>query len=241
MDHFIVASALASFATLIGIIPALFLRNITHRWKDVLLAYSAGIMVAASTYGLIPSALKLSNLYVLTFGILFGTFILTMAQKLMPETEEHGPSTKSRSASPFILALVLHNIPEGVSTGVSLASQDADLGAIVTFAIGIQNIPEGFLCALFLITLGEKIRKAVIYTVIIAFMEWISSLLGYAFGLQLKLLIPYGLAFAAGAMLYIVYKELIPESHGDGHEIPATFAFIIGTITMIVLTHLLGA
>ncbi|MBB3110259.1 ZIP family zinc transporter [Paenibacillus phyllosphaerae] len=244
MEHFYYLSALSAFGTIAGSIPALFIRNLSHLGKDMLLAYSAGVMVAASTYGLIPSALKLSNFYVLTAGILLGTVLLTMLERYVPHTDPpHEDTASAIQASSRILLLMsmtLHNLPEGLSTGISLANENGQLGAIVSFAIGVQNVPEGFLIALVMASARSRLLKPLLYVCGVTAAEWLAALVGYSFGHTLEFLIPYGLAFAGGAMLYIVYKELIPESHGDGHEIPSTFAFIIGTLTMIGLTHWLG-
>ncbi|MBJ6363619.1 ZIP family metal transporter [Paenibacillus sp. GCM10012307] len=248
MNDFVQLSVAASVCTVLGALPALLFKHVSHRGKDILLAYAAGIMVAASTYGLIPSALRLSNIYVLTAGILLGTLLLTVLELYIPHADpDHSLNKSQRLAPPsngsryslLLMAMVLHNLPEGLSTGVSLASKDTDLGWLVTLAIGLQNVPEGFLVALFLITQGTSRSLALLYSVLIASTEWLASVAGYLFASRLDFLIPYGLAFAGGAMLYVVYKELIPESHGDGNEIPATIAFIVGTITMIGLTTLL--
>ncbi|TNJ59625.1 ZIP family metal transporter [Paenibacillus hemerocallicola] len=241
MNTFLLLAACSSLCTLIGALPSLFLRDISHRGKDVLLAYTAGIMVAASTYGLLPSALKLSNMYVLTVGILLGAMLLTVMELYIPHADPSHSNTRSDERhSLLLIAMLLHNLPEGFSTGISLASGDTDMGTLVATAIGLQNIPEGFLVSLFLVTRRTGMGKTFLYSSAIAATEWATACLGYYFGTELRLLIPYGLAFAGGAMLYVVYKELIPESHGDGHEIPATFAFIIGTLTMIGLVEWLG-
>ncbi|CAM4393395.1 ZIP family metal transporter [Paenibacillus tarimensis] len=244
MNQFLSLSAAAAACTIAGAMPALLIRSLTHRVKDILLAFSAGIMVAASTYGLLPSALKLSNFYTLTIGILLGTLLLTAMERLIPHTDPtHTTELHAREQGNhqlLVLAMLLHNLPEGLSTGISLASSNQELGRIVTFAMGLQNIPEGFLIALFLVTQSSKLSRTLASILMVALAEWSASLLGYLFGLELQFLVPYGLAFAGGAMLYVVYKELIPESHGDGHEIPSTFAFIIGTLLMIGLTEWLG-
>lgn len=241
MNTFLLFAACCSLCTMIGAVPSLFLRDISHRGKDVLLAYTAGIMVAASTYGLLPSALRLSNMYVLTVGILLGALLLTLMELYIPHADpSHSDTRTDERHSLLLIAMLLHNLPEGFSTGVSLASGDTDTGTLVTAAIGLQNIPEGFLVSLFLVTRHTGAGKTILYSFAIAATEWAASCLGYYFGTELRLLVPYGLAFAGGAMLYVVYKELIPESHGDGHETPATFAFIFGTLTMIGLVEWVG-
>ncbi|TVX95335.1 ZIP family metal transporter [Cohnella terricola] len=243
MSSIILMSTLATaLCTAIGALPALLFTRVTHRGKDVLLAFTAGIMVSASTYGLIPSALKLSNLFVLSTGILLGTFILTIMEKFVPH-EDPGHSGRSSSdvgsSALFLAAMALHNLPEGLSVGVSYGSSNQDLGAVVALSIGLQNIPEGFLIALFLIS--REIRKwlAILLAAFTGLIELLFCWVGYVFAGSFAGVVPYGLAFAAGAMLFVVYKELIPESHGDGNERFATFSFILGLLTMIGMTELL--
>lgn len=231
---------ISALCTALGAVPALFLGNLSHRFKDNLLAYSAGIMVAASTYALIPSTLKLSNMFVLTIGILVGTATLTALEMSLPHIELEHTSPAAHQARPMLLiaAMAIHNIPEGISVGVSFASQYEDLGSLVAFSIGLQNIPEGFLVCLFLVANGIPKLSAFMYTVFTGGIELAASYLGLQLTDQYLGVVPYGLAFAAGAMLFVVYKELIPESHGDGNERSATFSFVIGLLTMILITDI---
>lgn len=242
--HMVVAESLAatSLSTMIGALPAMMLTGVTHRGKDIIIAYTAGIMVSASTYGLIPSALKLSNLIVLAAGMLLGTILLTMLEMFVPhEDPGHSKAKAPQTASSFLFlsAMALHNLPEGLSVGVSYGSEDRDLGAIVALSIGFQNVPEGFLTALYLITRRMNKWSAMLLATLTGLVELLFCWIGYAFSGNFTGIVPYGLAFAAGAMLFVVYKELIPESHGDGNERTSTFSFIFGLLTMIGITHLL--
>ncbi len=240
MEQMALSGIIASLCTVLGAIPALLFKHVSHRRRDSLLAYTAGIMVAASTYSLIPSALKLSNLLVLAVGILAGTAVLTLMEKAIPHVESVHSSDKRAMEDKsmfFLFAMGLHNLPEGLSVGVSYASDHPDLGPLVSFAIGLQNVPEGFLIALFLISHQVGRWKAILLASGTALVELAACFAGFHFTSRISGIVPYGLAFAAGAMLYVVYKELIPESHGDGHERPATFAFIAGLLTMIGLSH----
>ena len=240
MEQMALSGVIASLCTILGAIPALMFKHVSHRRRDSLLAYTAGIMVAASTYGLIPSALKLSNLLVLAAGILAGTAMLTLMEKAIPHVESVHSSdrqTMKDKSMFFLLAMGLHNLPEGLSVGVSYASEHAELGPLVSFAIGLQNVPEGFLIALFLISHQVGRWRAIVFASGTALVELAACFAGFHFTSRISGIVPYGLSFAAGAMLYVVYKELIPESHGDGHERPATFAFIAGLLTMIGLSH----
>jgi zinc transporter, ZIP family len=231
---------MSALGTILGAVPALLLSNVSHRVKDNLLAYSAGIMVAASTYALIPSTLKLSNMFVLVIGILLGTTTLTFLEVSLPHIEMDHAMHANQKTSPLLLiaAMAIHNIPEGISVGVSYASHLDDLGSLVSFSIGLQNIPEGFLVCLFLITNQIPKVQALLYTAFTAAIEFVSSFIGLQLTGKYLDIIPYGLAFAAGSMLFVVYKELIPESHGDGNELSATFSFVIGLLTMIFITDL---
>ncbi|SDN26220.1 zinc transporter, ZIP family [Fictibacillus solisalsi] len=230
---------ISALGTVLGALPALLIRNVSHRVKDNLLAYSAGIMVAASAYALIPSTLKLSNMFVLTVGILVGTAVLTLLEIVLPHQDAgHGADSAQIRPLLIIAAMAIHNIPEGISVGVSYASQFAELGSLVSFSIGLQNIPEGFLVCLFLVTNRIPRLQAFLYTAFTGLIECVSSLIGLQLSDAFLGIVPYGLAFAAGAMLFVVYKELIPESHGDGNERSATFSFVIGLISMIYLTNL---
>ena len=230
---------LSSLCTGLGAIPVLLIKNVSHKGKDTLLAYTAGIMVAASAYGLIPSALKLSNITVLVIGILIGTFVLTLLESLIPHVDlEHSrkPVNNTRGVILFLVAMSLHNLPEGLSVGISNVRNGQELGALVAFAIGLQNVPDGFLVALFLVTQNVSRRKAILLATLTGIIEMCAGLIGISFGESFEYIIPYGLAFAAGSMLFVVYKELIPESHGDGNERAATIAFIFGFLTMLILT-----
>lgn len=243
MHEVYLGSILSAMSTGLGALPILFLSGVTHRWRDILLALTAGVMVAAATFSLIPQALAHSNLYVLCFGVLLGTFTLTLLENNIPHIDlQHTKANiaMDRQALLVLSAITLHNIPEGLSVGVSYASEHTELGGLIAFAIGIQNAPEGFLIALFLINQKVSRWKAFILASFTGSVEIFSGLIGYHMTTFVSGMVPYGLSFAAGAMLYIVYKELIPESHGDGNEKAATFSFIIGLLIMVSLIEVFG-
>ncbi|RBW67949.1 ZIP family metal transporter [Bacillus taeanensis] len=240
MQEAIIGSVLSAMATGLGAVPILFFKGVTHRWRDILLAYTAGIMMAASTFSLIPEALGSSNLYVLTVGLLLGTFVLNFLEKYIPHIDlEHTKYNLKieQKAILIITAITLHNLPEGLSVGVSYASGDDSLGGLIAFAIGLQNAPEGFLVALFLVNQNISKWKALLIATLTGTVEIFTALIGYLLSASVDGLVPYGLSFAAGAMLFIIYKELIPESHGDGNERYSTYAFILGLITMLFMIN----
>lgn len=244
MEEFIVASGLSAFATAIGAIPAIILRNTTHQAKDILLAFSAGMMMAASTFELIPESLNLGGYMSVIIGITMGMLVLTILEQTIPhEHIERSPSRgllenkkMDRTAILIITAITLHNIPEGLSVGVSYNSGVEGLGLLIALAIGVQNAPEGFIIAFFLVQQGIKKRNAFLIAASTGLMEWIAAFTGYWMTALVSNIVPIGLAFAAGSMIYIVYKELIPESHGDGYALSATYSFTGGLLLMIAIT-----
>ncbi|RFU63480.1 ZIP family metal transporter [Peribacillus glennii] len=242
MSEVLIGSILSAMSTGAGALVILFLKGaISHRFRDSLLAFTAGIMMAASLQGLIPGSLESGGYIQLVIGVLLGVLTLTVLEKNIPHMDlEH---TKSgiefdEKALLIIAAITLHNIPEGLSVGVSYASDNADTGNLIAFAIGLQNAPEGLLVALFLINQEISRIKAFTLATLTGTIEIVTSLLGYYLTSYIGFLVPYGLAFAAGAMLFIIYKELIPESHGDGNERSSTYSFIIGLLFMILLLEM---
>lgn len=202
----------------------------------MLLAFTAGVMVSASMFGLIPQALEVSNTAAVSVGVILGVAILSLMERFIPHIDVERPQRiVSDKAFLVVAALFLHNIPEGLSVGVSYAHVNSELGAAVAIGIGLQNMPEGLLVALFLSCQAISRRKAFLVATMTGVVEIFAALAGYGLTRYVQGLVPYGLAFAAGAMLFIVYKELIPESHGDGNERISTFSFIFGLLAMIIL------
>ncbi|GAA0324461.1 ZIP family metal transporter [Bacillus carboniphilus] len=243
MSEVLVGSVLSALSTGVGALLVLFLQNsLTHKFRDTLLAFTAGVMMAASMLGLIPESLAASGSIIpMAVGVLLGVMTLTVLEKNIPHIDlEHSKSgiQFDEKAMLIIAAITLHNIPEGLSVGVSYASDTEGTGNLIALAIGFQNAPEGLLVALFLITQKIKKWKAFVIATLTGAIEIVTSLLGYYLTSYVEFLVPYGLAFAAGAMLFIVYKELIPESHGDGHERTSTYSFIVGILFMIFLIDL---
>lgn len=241
MSGVLLGSILSALSTGLGALPILFLQgSITHRWRDILLAFTAGIMMTASMLGLIPEALNYGGIIEISIGLFLGVLILTTLERAIPHIDlAHSKSgiEFDEKAMLIIAAITLHNIPEGLSVGVSYATSISDTGNLIAFAIGLQNAPEGFLVALFLINQNIGKGKAFLIATATGAVEIIASLSGYYLTSYVDFLVPYGLSFAAGAMLFIIYKELIPESHGDGNEQNATYSFITGILFMVILIH----
>lgn len=243
MTAALLGSFISAMATVLGAVPLLFVKSLSERWKDILVAFTAGIMVSASMFGLLPQALKESGLIQLTIGLILGVVMLDWIEKSIPhidvEQKKYVSSFDSKSLL-VMFALFIHNIPEGLSTGFSYASANEGLGPMVAIAIGAQNMPEGLVLAVFLTRSNVSKLKLMLIVTLTGLMEVVSAIVGYFTASYINSLIGYGLAFASGAMLFIVYKELIPESHGHGYERSATYSFILGLLLMIYIGHFFG-
>lgn len=240
MQSALIGSFISAMATLVGAVPLLFIRRLSEGWKDLLIAFAAGIMVAASTFGLIPQAVKESGILWLALGLVAGVVVLDLIEKNIPHVDvESDPYSSTIEAKSLlvIIALFIHNIPEGLSTGFSYASANAGLGPLVAISIGVQNIPEGLILGVFLLNSSMSKWKAILIVALTGFMEMLSAVIGYFAAEAVQSLIGFGLSFAAGAMLFIVYKELIPESHGHGYERVSTYTFIAGLLAMVCISY----
>jgi ZIP family zinc transporter len=239
----ILGSFISAMATVLGAVPLLFVKSLSEKWKDILIAFTAGIMVSACTFGLMPQALNESGIWVLTIGFMMGIIVLDVIEKNIPHIDvenDSGISTFDSKSLLVIIALFIHNIPEGLSTGFSFASENESLGLMVAISIGAQNMPEGLILAVFLLNSNVTKLNAFLLVAVTGFMEVISAIVGYFAASYIESLIGYGLAFAAGAMMFIVYKELIPESHSHGYERPSTYSFIIGLLIMVYISYIFG-
>lgn len=243
MESALLGSFLSAMATVLGAVPILFVRELSERWKDILVAFTAGIMVSASTFGLMPQAIEESGIIGLTLGLITGVLLLDLIENNIPHIDvENKPGFANMDSKALLvmIALFIHNIPEGLSTGFSYASEEASLGPMVAIAIGAQNMPEGLILAVFMMNSRISKLKALAITALTGLMEMVSAVIGYFTASFLDNVVGYGLAFAAGAMLFIVYKELIPESHGHGYERPSTYSFIFGLLAMVYITQFFG-
>ncbi|HLE74551.1 MAG TPA: ZIP family metal transporter [Candidatus Bathyarchaeia archaeon] len=236
------ASLLAGLATGAGALPVLFMKRISDRLLDVMLGFSAGVMLAATSFSLIVPALDLSGPLVAVFGIILGALVLHLIDRFVPHFHPalgaEGPPSKLSRVWLFVIAITIHNFPEGLAVGVSFGSGNVAAGLAIATAIGLQNMPEGLAVALPLVREGYSRRKALLYGTLTGLVEPLGGLLGVALISVFQPILPWGLAFAAGAMLFVVSDEMIPESHRKGFEREATFGVIAGFVIMMLLDYL---
>lgn len=218
---------------------------------DGFLSISAGVMIAASFFSLIVPAINMSEalgltpIIVLLVGILGGTLLLYIGDKIL--SNKINISKDKKRTTMLFSSIMLHNIPEGMAIGVAFGSviygiDGATIGAAISLAIGIaiQNFPEGSAVSLPLLGNGVSKWKAFLLGSSSALVEPIAGVLGAALVLKVNILLPYLLAFAAGAMLYVVIEEIIPESQNTEKKDLMAFITIIGFSIMMILDVILG-
>ncbi len=250
----LLASLVAGLSTGLGALPALALGNLKPRTQDVMLGFSAGIMLAASSFSLLLPSVELAGErwgspalggLAGAVGALAGALALWLVHTRLPhehfikgaEGVSHG---QIRRIWLFVLAITLHNFPEGLAVGVSFGGQRWDEGLAVTTGISLQNIPEGLAVALALLPLHYKRWQAVALAAGTGLAEWIAGALGAVAVSIGQAVLPWALAGAGGAMLFVLAHEVIPETHRNGHETPATFGLMVGFMVMMILDVGLG-
>ncbi|MEA3346899.1 MAG: ZIP family metal transporter [Candidatus Auribacterota bacterium] len=238
------ASLLAGLATGIGALLVFFVRKVSDRFLDASLGFAAGVMLAATSFSLIVPAIEVGGIWKTVIGIILGAVFLIYAEKFTPHmhhvTGVKGPSAKLSKLWLFILAITIHNFPEGMAVGVGFGGGDIKAGTALAIGIGLQNIPEGLAVALPLLREKSTRAKAFLIALLTGLVEPIGGFLGISIVSVGEFLLPYGLAFAAGAMLFVISEEIIPETHSRGNDREATIGVIIGFIIMMVLDNIFG-
>jgi ZIP family zinc transporter len=238
---------MAASATALGALPVLLMRRISAGTQGLLLGFGAGVMLAASVFSLLLPAFDaaqardgapLSAALTVAAGVVVGAALLLALDRALPHTHAPDESRAGAVAWLFVFAIVVHNIPEGLAIGVAAA--DAGSGNAVATGIALQNVPEGLIVGLALATAGYSRRLAFAVAAASGLVEPLAAVLGSAMVAASAALLPWGLAGAAGAMLFVVSHEIIPESHRRGRETLATAGLIGGFVIMMMLDTLLG-
>lgn len=241
-------------ATAVGALLAIALRNISNRAQDSMLGFAAGMMLAASSFSLILPGLEAARellgsgpaaAFTVVVGLGLGVLLMLGLDYFTPHEHEtagvFGPDHQRISRVwLFVFAIILHNIPEGMAIGVSFANGDMHVGLPLTTAIAIQDIPEGLAVALALRTIGLSAGRSVLIAAASGLMEPIGALVGVGISSGLAIAYPVSLGLAAGAMIFVVSHEVIPETHRHGHQTPATVGLMGGFAVMMFLDTALG-
>jgi len=241
-------------ATALGALPGVALRGLSQRLEDSMLGLAAGMMLAASSFSLILPGLEAGEALTgnaglgaatVVAGMAIGVLLMLGLDQFTPHEHTHGGPCgagyeRCGRVWLFVFAIALHNLPEGMAIGVAFAQGDMGVGLPLTTAIALQDIPEGLAVAMALRSIGLSPLQAVLIAAASGIMEPIGALLGIGLTSGLALAYPVGLGLAAGAMIFVVSHEVIPETHRNGHQTAATLGLMAGFALMMVLDTTLG-
>jgi zinc transporter, ZIP family len=250
----VLASLVAGLFTAVGALPIFFLRRISRATEDAMMGFGAGVMLAATAFELVLPAMDGAAaqygsagmaILVLVVGVGLGGGFLLLLHRLVPH--EHffiGPQSgadrlRVRRVYLFIFAIALHNLPEGLAVGVGFGGDVRD-GMTLAVGIGLQNMPEGLVVAVALLSLGYSRAAAFGVALLTGLVQPVGGLIGAAAVSLMEALLPWGLAFAGGAMLFVISHEIIPESHRKGHEARATLGVLTGFVALLAIDVALG-
>ena len=234
--------------TAIGTLPVLFCRTVPRRLMDAMMGFAGGVMVAAACWSLLVPAMASAGVWPAAIGLLAGAAFLYAGDQLLPhlhaefpeEATTEGPKRAWRQSALLMTAMTLHNFPEGMAVGVGFGGNDLGAAMALAIGIGLQNIPEGLAIALPLRRGGMTPGRAFFWGQLSAAIEPVAGVIGAALVVISAASLPYAMAAAAGAMLYVVVEELIPETVRSGAIDIATLGFIGGFTVMMSLDNALG-
>ena len=248
-----VGSLLAGLGTTVGALPALAIRRLERRTENMILGFAAGVMLAASFFSLILPALEAAGaewstagaVTIVSLGILLGAAALWWIHTAVPHEHfilgREGPATERlRRIWLFVIAITLHNVPEGLAVGVAFGGDDVGKAVVLAIGIGLQNIPEGTATALALLALGYSRVTAFLAASATGLVEPLAGIVGITAVSSADFLLPWALAFAAGAMIFVISSEVIPETHRQGTENHSTVGLMVGFVVMMSLDAGLG-
>lgn len=239
-------------ATVLGAVIGFLFRGMSHKFSDIILSFAAGVMLAAAVIGLVLPALEYGGKYGLFMavpGIFCGAACLNLIDRFVPhlhrmagEDQELHPGQKSQihKVLLFVMAIAIHNFPEGIAAGVGFGSGNMAEALTIAGGIALQNIPEGMVIIAPMLAAGLSKKRTLIYAMATGMVEVIGTLIGY-FAIQISsAILPFALAFAGGTMLYVISDEMIPETHSHGNERGATYALLVGFCVMLITDVCLG-
>ena len=242
-------------ATIIGAVIGFLFKNISHKFSDIVLSFAAGVMLSDAVFGLIMPSVEYGEIYtgkysilITVAGIFAGAVCLNLIDKLVPhmhkvagaDIEEHRDQQSISRVLLFVMAIAIHNLPEGIAAGVSFGTGDAMQALTVAGGIALQNIPEGMVIIAPMLASGMKRGRTFVIALMTGVVEVFGTLIGY-FAVSIStVILPFALAFAGGTMLYVISDEMIPETHAHGSERAATYSLLAGFCLMLLFDVLLG-
>ncbi len=237
-------------ATVLGAVIGFAFKKVSHAFSDIILSFAAGVMLAAAILGLVMPSIEYGGQYgifITITGIFAGALFLNVIDKVVPhlhklvgaDIEAHN-ATKLNRVLLFVLAIAIHNLPEGIAAGVGFGSGDTTQALIIAGGIALQNVPEGMAIIGPMLAAGATSRRTFVCALFTGLVEVVGTLMGYLAVNIASAILPFALAFAGGTMLYVISDEIIPETHAHGSERGATYSLLIGFCVMLVTDVLLG-
>ena len=238
-------------ATIIGALLGFLFRNPSHKFQDIVLSCAAGVMLAAAVLGLIMPSLELGgsfSLLITIVGVFCGAICLNLIDRLVPHMhklagvdEEAHPEAveKLNKVLLFVIAIGIHNLPEGIAAGVSFGTGDMMQALTVAGGIALQNIPEGMVIIAPMIAGGMSRRRTFVIAMMTGLIEVVGTFIGFFAVSVSSAILPFALAFAGGTMLYVISDEMIPETHAHGNEREATYSLLAGFCVMLAFDYFL--
>ena len=256
MDLVLLTALGVGGATVIGALIGFGFKNLSHKFSDIILSFAAGVMLAAAVLGLIIPSVehglaygKATSLIICVAGIFVGALCLNLIDKLVPhlhalagvESENHNNEGLSKVLL-FVMAIAIHNLPEGIAAGVGFGSGEEGRAQALIIAAGIalQNIPEGMVIIAPMLAAGVSKKRTLLIAALTGLVEVVGTLIGYLSVSISTVILPFALAFAGGTMLYVISDEMIPETHAHGEQRGATYALLAGFALMLCMDFLLG-
>ena len=233
-------------ATVAGALLGFCFQKIPHRWNDGIMGFASGVMLAAAVIGLILPAAELTSaagIWQVVAGILTGAVFLNLMDRLTPHLHRLSGLDKERLRETpslnkvllFVMAIAIHNLPEGLAAGVGFGGEDVGSAVTVALGIALQNIPEGMIIISPMLLAGMKKSRTFLLAAATGLVEVVGTFIGYFAATLSSAVLPFALAFAGGTMLYVISDEMIPETHSHGYERLATYSLLIGFMLMLVM------
>lgn len=240
-------------ATVIGALGGFAFKKISHKFSDIVLAFAAGVMLAAAIIGLILPSLEYGGesafaLPMTVIGIFCGALCLNVIDKVVPhlhklagvDQEAHPDKTEQlNKVLLFVMAIAIHNLPEGIAAGVGFGTGDVSEALLIAGGIALQNIPEGMVIIGPMLAAGMSHGRTFVAALATGVIEVLGTLLGFFAVSVSSAILPFALAFAGGTMLYVISDEMIPETHAHGSERGATYALLVGFCLMLAMSFYL--
>ena len=238
-----ISAAGLCLSTIIGSVLGFFIKELPHKWNDAVLGYCAGVMLAASTVGLIvPAFEQTDHWWIVATGVMAGAMFLNVLDFITPhlhhitglDPEEHHNGTKLSRVLLFVMAIAIQKLPEGIAAGVSM-SNVTDASWTVTIGLALQNVPEGMVIIAPLLLAGISALRTMVIALAIGLLEIVGVWIGFGMGNISAAFLPVMLGFAGGCMLYVTSDEMIPETHAHGYQKQATYSLLLGFMTLLLL------